>query len=211
MTLLLSIKRVFKFPDNAWINEAIQAIGEGIKGIGTNLPMVKKTKTLSVSNRRAHLPQDFLDIVGISIGNSVIPISGNLTEDGCADLGEGYSLNPGYVICPLTKGEIKLHYVAIPVDDAGLPLIMNQQDYIYAIRWKVISELILGGYEHKIITWREADERWELYAGRAANASKMPSRDEMIRFGNGWTRLFGNIVYDFDIAGRLYTSTNKIS
>jgi hypothetical protein len=195
MTVLMAVHRTFKFPDRSWMNDAMHSIGDAIKSIGTYLPMEKKSKCLQVSNRRAMLPKDFNGLLGISKDGVRIPFSSGVDTGRDADLGYGYKVNPGYLLCPFTKGTVDIQYVSIPRDEKGLPLILNQQDYIDAIKWKVIADLLLGGYEHKVISWKEADQRWEQHAGRAANAAKMPTRDEMETFGNNWNRLFKEGTY----------------
>lgn len=200
MTILLNIQRRFKPKDKAWMNDAIQFLGEAIQGIGTSLPMETKTWCLKVVNRRALLPKDMVDHIGFSYNGNRIPVAQGIPSEQRNE-GGGYFMNPGYIVCPFNSGEINCVGKAIPVDERGLPLIHNNYDYIKACEWYVMASLLASGYEHKVFNYKECDGNWEKHRAVACNQMKMPSRDETIAFGNSWTRLFndGQFVNNFGI------------
>lgn len=100
-----------------------------------------------------------------------------------------YQVNPDYIITSFEKGYIKVHYNAFYQDDNGLPLIPDRSEFVVALSWYIIMNMLLGGYKHPIITFKEAERQWDHYATLAANYAMFPSIDKMDLFRRMWTRM----------------------
>lgn len=99
-----------------------------------------------------------------------------------------YNLNIDYIITSFEQGLIKLHYIGFALDKEGLPRVLDDADYKMALEWYVFYNMILRGYKHPEVTWKEAFQMWESYKLKAENACKIPSIDGAERFRNSWTR-----------------------
>lgn len=109
-----------------------------------------------------------------------------------------YNLNSDYVITSFEQGLIKLHYIGYATDKDNFPKIIDDPDYKMAIEWYLFSQMILKGYKHPEIGFKQAFELWEMYRLRAENAIKVPSLDSAERFRNTWSRFTGGNEYSGD-------------
>lgn len=109
-----------------------------------------------------------------------------------------YRISGNYIQTSFECGYIKLHYLTLPVDKEGYPLIPDNQYFKLALEWHIIKRLIGSGYEHKVFTYKEADEYFELYAARAMSEVSYPSLDSMARLHNSTVRLITPTNYEED-------------
>jgi hypothetical protein len=122
------------------------------------------------------------DITGMSIGKD----NGRTTD--VTPNGHYYNLNADYVITSFTDGLIRLHYIGFAVDSDSFPKIVDDADYKMALEWYLFAQMLLKGYKHPEIGFKQAFELWEMYRLRAENAIKVPSLDSAEKFQNSWTR-----------------------
>lgn len=99
-----------------------------------------------------------------------------------------FLLNPNYIHASFETGEIKLHYIAFPVDDEGLPLIIDEYHYKECVFWYIVFKMLLSGYKHPELRLRDAKDLFEDELPRAQNAAKFPSIYSMDRLQNLWSR-----------------------
>ncbi|MFN7465260.1 MAG: hypothetical protein ACK53T_01365 [Planctomycetota bacterium] len=99
-----------------------------------------------------------------------------------------YNLDGDYIYTSFTEGLIKLHYVGFALDKNGYPRILDDADYKMAVEWYVVYNMLLKGFKHPDLSWKDAYQMWETYRLRAENAPKMPSIDAAERFRNTWSR-----------------------
>jgi hypothetical protein len=109
-----------------------------------------------------------------------------------------YNLNTDYVVTSFTDGLIKLHYIGYATDKDNFPKIVDDPDYKMALEWYLFSQMILKGYKHPEIGFKEAFELWEVYRLRAENAMKGLTLDSAERFRNTWNRFATNNEYAGD-------------
>lgn len=109
-----------------------------------------------------------------------------------------YSIDGEYVKTEFESGLIKLHYIGFSLDKNGYPMIIDDFDYKTAIEWYLIQEMILGGFKHPEVSWREANSMWDTYRLRAENAVKGISLDGAERFRAGWNRISNNEAFGRD-------------
>lgn len=99
-----------------------------------------------------------------------------------------FLLNPNYIHTSFETGDIKLHYIALPLDDEGLPLIVDEFHYKECITWYIIYKMIMSGYKHPEIKLVDAKNLFEEALPRAQNAAKFPSIANMEKLQNLWSR-----------------------
>ena len=88
-----------------------------------------------------------------------------------------YLIQGNHLQLSFESGFVKLWYYSVPVCDEGYPLIPDNENYKQAIEWYLIKRLIGSGYEHKVFTYKEADEYFEKYASRGMNEVSYYSPD----------------------------------
>ena len=89
-----------------------------------------------------------------------------------------YSIEPGWLTTSIPDGTIRLHYMAIPVDDSGLPLVPDNNNYKEALYLYVRAKMIGAGFVDPIFREQELMERFEMMARRAINEITYPTPDE---------------------------------
>ena len=97
-------------------------------------------------------------------------------------------------------GEIKVSYKAIPVDDDGYPLIINNASYLKAlelyIKQEVFTILFDTGKLHASIL-QNTQQQYGWAAARLKSEFTIPSESEMESISRSWTTLIQR-VRDFD-------------
>lgn len=122
---------------------------------------------------------------------STTPIYGeDLTQQTLDNRGSHYyRIQGNYIQVSFETGYVKLHYLTLPVDADGYPLIPDNENFKQALEWHIIRRLIGAGYEHKVFSYKEADELFERYAARGIAEVSYPSLDSMARMHRGNIRL----------------------
>lgn len=100
-----------------------------------------------------------------------------------------YQINPDYIITSFESGHVRLHYNAFYTDKDGLPLIPDRSEFVVALSWYIMMNMLLGGYKHPVVNFQEAQRQWDHYATLAANYAAYPSIDKMDLFRRMWTRM----------------------
>lgn len=76
---------------------------------------------------------------------------------------------------------IKIHYLSLPVDAEGYPLVVNNENYKSALYWYVMKQLIGAGFEHKVFNYQYCDDQFEKFGARALAEIKMPNEDRIAK------------------------------
>lgn len=105
-----------------------------------------------------------------------------------------YDLQLDWLLTSEESAFVKLHYYALPVDEAGYPLIPNVPEYKEALYWYVMGKMIGSGFVHPVIPAsiqgiEFCENKFNTYAGRALGEIKMPDQDRMIKLYNSTVRL----------------------
>lgn len=105
-----------------------------------------------------------------------------------------YDVKPGWLICNVQKGYVKIAYTAIPVDEDSMPLIPDNMYYFEAIFWYVVMKLTYPKYLNGRISanvYYDMRQSWMYYKKMAYADVMMPSsRDEMETIQNIWNTLY---------------------
>jgi len=100
-----------------------------------------------------------------------------------------YRINGNYIQTSFESGHVRMHYLALPTDKEGYPLIPDNENVKYCLEWHIIRRLIGAGYEHKVFKYDYADAQWEKYAARAMNEVSYYSLDGAAKFYRSIVRL----------------------
>jgi len=119
-----------------------------------------------------------------------------------------YDLQLDWLLTSEESRFVKLHYYALPVDEAGYPLIPNVPEYKEALYWYVMAKMIGSGFVHPVIPAslqgiEYCNGKFETYAGRALGEIKMPDQDRMGKLYNSTVRLIPPVHFyeDFFTGG----------
>ena len=92
-------------------------------------------------------------------------------------------------------GKVRLHYKKWITDEQGYPMIPDIGSVKEGLMWYVLSRLILGGYEHKTITFESAINMWEgRYFPRALSDLKPYTTEKAERLLRSQLRLIPNLT-----------------
>lgn len=90
-----------------------------------------------------------------------------------------YQVEMDYINTSMCDTRVRIHYLSMPMDSNGLPLIPDNENYKEALYYYVRAKMIGTGY--KDIAFNEIDlmQRFEMYAARAMGQIRYPSTDMM--------------------------------
>lgn len=106
-----------------------------------------------------------------------------------------YQIEMGYITTSFADGVIRVHYKAMPVDENGMPLIPDNENYKQAIYNYVRAMMIGAGYKDLIFSESVLMQRFEIYAERAISEITYPSVDSMEDRVNNSVRLIPQANY----------------
>jgi hypothetical protein len=209
---LTSIKRIIGalnlgFSGNNWINDALVEVPNAIAIIGTSVPLVPVSKSVTIAEHKGSIPCDLESLLFITYYDNWLPIkkNGALLDrykcESCPEDSNNFGiLTPNTIQTSFKEGTVVFHYYSIPLDSEGMPMILDNVRYVEAIQWWVIYKLMLQGYQHRSIKdWREAYQMWQSLYPQAQNDILTPNPDEMQRIINSMNTLVrsDNIIANF--------------
>ena len=103
-----------------------------------------------------------------------------------------YDVKPGYIVCPMCDGQLKVSYYAVHTDNEGMPMIPDMQSYQEAIYWYVTMKMFYPDYmKGKIPQYIYYDMKnsWNFYAKQAYAEAMLPNVDGLESIQNNWNRL----------------------
>lgn len=89
-----------------------------------------------------------------------------------------YSFEMDWMTTSIADGVLRLHYYSRPLDDSGLPLIPDNENYKEALYCYVRAKMIGAGFKDPVYNERELIERFEVYGRRAINEITYPTPDQ---------------------------------
>lgn len=203
--ILYQIGRIYKNQSSEFYNHIYELMGDAIQGIGYHINFEEKITPdddpVIVKNNRASIPSDVQNIQSIEyydLNNNLrrLPLdNGNRLRGLNLETNKKYSnttstefyyIEGNYIKTSFTEGKLRLHYIGFAVDNEGLPYILDEFNYIEAVKYYIIYQLALEGYKHPVLNYSEAFQLWETYFPRAQNAAVMPSIEGMENFKNSF-------------------------
>lgn len=194
--ILYEVDDVFKPIGKEWLQSAVSSIRRAVQGIGTYASLEPVAKECQIIKSRVPLPCDAQAISAVEINGTRIPVSvGVVTYGHRQHVRGGYYITGGHIECPVAHGCVTIHYKQYPKDKKGFPLIIDDYDYKEAVKWKIMADMLAGGYKHPVFDWKSCNAMWEEHRGCAANAIKMPNREQMETLGRMWTSVYNDHLY----------------
>lgn len=90
-----------------------------------------------------------------------------------------YSTELDWVTTSIRDGILRLHYYAQPLDQEGMPLIPDNENYKEALYWYVRAKMIGAGFQDPVYKDdTELMQRFEVYGRRAINEITYPTPDQ---------------------------------
>lgn len=112
---------------------------------------------------------------------------------------------------------VRLHYLKVPIDDTGFPLVPDNENYKQALFYYIMKQLIAAGYKHPIWNgppgYNYCNSEFERFAGRAIAEINYPTIDEMETLRVAWAErlIFPYSKWeDFSIGYEQYQGINSI-
>lgn len=92
---------------------------------------------------------------------------------------EWYQTEMDRILTSFSDDYVRIHFVKIPTDQRGFPLIPDNANYKQAIYWYTRGKMIEAGFQDSVIRWEVAQQQFEFYAARAVSEIDYPSPDQM--------------------------------
>jgi hypothetical protein len=168
---------------------------EAERKIGSYQTFVRKFTTLTVNNKQASLPSDYLSIIDIK--NSSGTDSSSYFESNSATFPDNTTRERRYYLTDSTinlstsnASSIDISYYAIDSDDEGFPTIAaNHEDAVSAyLMWKYKSRDYYNGKIPRYI-YLDMKQNWSLLCAQARGNDNMPTANEMNKAAKIWNTL----------------------
>ena len=160
-----------------------------------NVPQLYNTKyaTIKINEYRGELPCDLIAInqVKDSLSNLVIKeINGTFFNPNTIE--RAFKTQGQIIFTTFKEGEIEVSYRAIPVDEEGYPLILDNEKYknaleLYIKKDRFTNPFDLGKLHHSILQNTQQDYAWA--AGQLQSELKTPSLSEWESISNAHNTL----------------------
>ena len=110
-----------------------------------------------------------------------------------------YDIKPGYLMCNVPEGYVKISYHAIYTDDEGMPMIPDLNSYFEAVYWYVAMKLYYPKYLNGNISqhvYYDMKRSYNFYRKQAYAESLLPNQDELNGLTAQWNKLVPTIDDD---------------
>jgi hypothetical protein len=152
----------------------IDWIAWGLNHIGSYAQYEQKHVCLDIINFKSKLPADFH-----RVDSSLFM--------------ERHKIHMDNIIVDFETGPLELHYLAMPVDDEGFPLVPDDPTFFQALFYLLASKLILrGDYKNSELSFQYCDQKWGQLALSARAEAFAPDIQRIQDRAND----FNNIRFD---------------
>lgn len=124
--------------------------------------------------------QTYYDQNNLMYSSDIQPTIDNLNvEDNCElQPTDWYGIEANFITTSFADGAVRLHYMARPSDENGLPLIPDNEDYKQAIYYYVRGMMIGAGFDDRAFKYEQCMQHFEIHARRAINQISYPTPDQ---------------------------------
>lgn len=173
-----------------------QVVGYTVKFNGIlNIPQLynEKTAILKVEDYRALLPCDLISIKQVRETSSNVAmrqISGTFFNPNGYEF--GFKTQGTVIYTTFKNGEIEIVYNAIPVDEDGYPLIMDDEKYKNALELYIKKHIYTNLFDVSRINQnvlQNVQQEYSWAVGQLSNSLKMPSISQMESLSNAHNQL----------------------
>ena len=108
-----------------------------------------------------------------------------------------YKLQGNYIFTSIEAGVIEISYVAIPVDEEGLPMILDNAKYINALELYIKKKLFTILYDQQKLPQNilvNTQQEYAFAVGQAQNDLIRPTIDEMEAISRMWNQLIWRVT-----------------
>lgn len=166
---------------------------------------IDKTKAIELLNSNQNLVTIVKNLINDhTVGNH--KCHGHNTAN--PSLGLQYTIKPGYIMCNMPEGYLKLSYSAIPTDEDGYALIPDMTSYTEAIYWYVTMKMLYPKLLRGEINrqdYYDIRRSWNFYRQQAYAEAMMPNEDGLESIKNTWNK----IVPEFRDHNTFYSHTGE--
>ena len=104
------------------------------------------------------------------------------------------TMNGNYLYTTFDKGNVLFLYKGLPTDCDGYPMVPKNARVNEALRFWIIYNLSLKGFDHPKVSWDVALQRWNQMYPAAGNDVSWPDAQDYQEFTEMWTnQLLGDI------------------
>jgi len=206
--ILAMVNRDYGDIDERDLYSIYEWIVEAIAKIGTEDSLIRKECLLDVKDYRAKLPDDLVRLLYVKHSGRYVPYTErhfvhfykSLDDSKASHLAEPYTVSPynyqtshyeaysdvvyyvsnNYIHITLREGKIGIAYLALPLDERGLPTVYHlHADAVVAyIVYKLIARKFFKGDIPNVV-YREAEHRWHWLCGQVRGQTALRSADEL--------------------------------
>lgn len=154
---------------------------------------IDKSEALRILNENQNAKTILSNLINLHtepIVNGRLPIDFNT--------GLQYNIKPGYIMCNVPCGYLKLSYNAVPTDEDGYPMIPDLASFFEAVYWYIAMKYMYPKKLRGEMNRNDYDEiknSWNFYRKQAYAELLMPNLDEMETLKGTWNRLMPEL-YD---------------
>lgn len=208
ITLKEVLSRVLRHPllQNIDLETGIQYAVDFIHIVGTPGMFEDRETIIPIVNHRGTLPCDLISVVQVmdmkthtcmrSATDSFLPDSIESTRYSLGGIHRGdeltFRIQNTTIITSIESGEVKIAYRAIPVDEEGMPLLLDNPTYLRALEAYIKKEAFTVLYDQDLIKSGPYEMALKNYGWAVAQLQSemaIPSESEMEAICRSWTTL----------------------
>ncbi len=202
------------------VDDFIEWIGRGLQHIGSYYQLVAKEGTIEIENYKGELPCDFYKMKRLLYSNQYLLHNDNIVNNTKTEINSNQFSNRDLniinstLITSFETGTINIEYLALPVDEDGLPLVPDDASFLDALFWRCAYQLCLRGHEFKNTQLRDINytkSMWNRYCIQARAEANAPDNDMYERLKNNYRRFVRKDEYTSSFATLGLKENNTLS
>ncbi len=211
-TVISKVVRELGLGDNSIpYQDFIEVAADAMAHIGAFPQYTPTQATIEVDDFKGELPCDFYKMIRMLDCHYYDSYNPNLvgTEEELQInkfTNRDFNIIHDQITVGYRKGRISIQYLAIPIDDCGLPMIFDDISYQDAIFWRIARFLaIRGELKNRELSFQVCDYNWKNYCLQARANANMPDTETLQRMAYQLNKLKPNL-YEYD---RLFRGLGK--
>lgn len=181
---------------------------EFIRIVGMPKAFIEKTAIVDINQYRGELPCDFYDIIQVRTAKkqghhqhtfrySTDSFHMSPEKPRWSDL--TYKIQGNCIFTSIEKGAIEIAYRAMPIDEDGYPLIIDNSSYSKALELYIKLQCFTALFEQGKISGQVLDrteQQYDWYVGQAQTDLIRPNIDQMQSLSGMWNKLLPDVQQD---------------
>lgn len=179
------------------VDDFIEWIGEGLQHIGSYYQLTSREGVIEIENYKGELPCDFYKMERLLYSNGYLLNNENIVGTSNKEISANkfsvrdINIIHNVITTSFETGTINIQYLAIPVDEDGLPMVPDDVSFMDALFWRCVYQLSLRGYEFRQTQFRDVNftkSMWNRYCLQARGEANSPDVDMSQRLLNNYLR-----------------------